>query len=193
MSFSIYLFLLLIIVLSLDAFTAGLSYGVEKVHVPLSSLLTIATLSGLMLTFSMSAGNLLLDLIPVSFTKILSFTILFLLSLYKFYDAFPSPQKKALTTNKIAQKINNTDISVLSKKEAFFLGLALSIDNVSAGLCTGTASLPPLILLLITTIIHILSIKSGLLVGTLLAEKASHRFAWLGAAILLVLSFFRLF
>ena len=141
----------------------------------------------------MSAGNILLNLISPLFTKVLSFAILFILSLYKFYEAFPSLQKKALTTDTIAQKINHTDISVLSKKEAFFLGLALSIDNVSAGLCTGTASISPVVLLLLTTVIHIFAIKLGLMVGKMLARKSSHRFAWLGAAILMVLSFFRLF
>ena len=81
MNLSIYFFLLLVTVLSMDAFAAGLSYGVEKVWVPFSSLSIIALLSGGMLTASLFAGNLLLSLIPDRLTKILSFLVLFLLAL----------------------------------------------------------------------------------------------------------------
>ncbi len=194
MTFSGYFFFLLVIVLSLDAFAAGLSYGIEKVCVPFSSLLTIALLSGSMLTASMIAGDLILSLIPAGFTKGISFFILFLLSLYKFYDALPELWSKdgALTTGNISRKINHTDRSVLSLKEAALLSFALSIDNISAGLCTGTIPLPTIILLLLTTAIHFISIKLGLLAGAFLSAKSSHRFAWLGGAVLMLLSFCRL-
>lgn len=64
MMLTFYFLLLLIIILSMDAFAAGLSYGVEKVQVPFLSLLIIAFLSGSMLTASLMAGNILLGLIP---------------------------------------------------------------------------------------------------------------------------------
>lgn len=228
MTFSIYLFIILVVVLSMDAFAAGLSYGIEDVRVPFLSIFIIALLSGSMLTASLLAGNLILNLIPEAFTKGISFSILFLLSLYKFYDSFPHcslfkdlakgilhffrlrpiPQKKkgtrsrlpkdgsstennGLTTREITQKINKEDTSYLSYKEASFLALALSIDNISAGLCTGTISLPPLILLFLTTAVHFLSIRLGLFAGHLLCAK-SYNFAWLGAAILMLLAFLRL-
>ena len=44
MLFSFSLFILLIMILALDAFTAGLSYGMEKVHVPVLSVFLIAAL-----------------------------------------------------------------------------------------------------------------------------------------------------
>lgn len=194
MTFSIYFFILLVIVLSMDAFAAGLSYGIEKVRVPFMSVFIIALLSGSMLTASQLAGNLFLDLIPDELTKGISFFILFLLSLYKFYDAVPQLHKKdsGLTTRTISQKVNKEDKAVLSCREAILLALALSIDNISAGLCTGTIFLPPIILLLFTTAIHFLSIWLGLFTGHLLSRKSSHSFAWLGAVILMILSFIRI-
>lgn len=194
MTFSVYLFLLLILILSMDAFTAGLSYGMSYVRVPFFSILTVAALSGCMLTASLYAGDMLLALIPEGLTKAVSFSVLFFLSLYKFYDALPShgSQKPQLTTDNISQAINSADPSVLSAKEAFLLGLALSIDNISAGLCTGTQNIPAAILLLATTLIHICMIRLGLATGHVLAHKGLGRFSWLGAAILMVLAFFRL-
>ncbi|WP_160561123.1 MntP/YtaF family protein [Parablautia muri] len=223
MTFSIYLFLILVVVLSMDAFAAGLSYGMEGVRVPFLSIFILALLSGSMLTASLLAGNLILQLIPEAFTKGISFSILFLLSVYKFYDSFPHwgpvkdfakgilhffrpqpisqkkkgpqsplPKDNGLTTREITKKINKEDTSYLSYKEASFLALALSIDNISAGLCTGTISLPPFILLFLTTAVHFLSIRLGLFAGHLLCAK-SYNFAWLGAAILMLLAFMRLF
>ncbi len=204
MTFSIYLLLILVIVLSMDAFAAGFSYGMEGVRVPFPSVFMIAFLSGSMLTVSLLAGNLLLGLIPRFLTKGISFSILFVLALYKFYDwkqNLPaSPRKKAeppqggtgLTTREISKKVNKADTSVLSCKEAVFLALALSVDNISAGLCTGTVSLPFIILLLFTIVVHFFSIRFGLFMGRLLCAKCSHSFAWLGAAILMALAFFRL-
>lgn len=189
-----YLLLILIIVLSMDAFTAGLSYGMDGVRVPFSSVLTVAFLSGCMLTLSLYTGDFLLLFLPAGVTKIISFTVLFLLSLYKLYDTIPWLHKgnSGLTTDKISQKINHTVPSVLSGKEAALLGLALSIDNISAGLCTGTLSLNPCLLLFITTLIHLLSIRLGLFTGRLLSQKGLHSFSWLGAAILMLLAFGRL-
>lgn len=189
-----YLFIILIAVLSMDAFTAGLSYGMDHVRVPFSSIFTIALLSGCMLTLSLYAGDFFLRFIPENLTKAISFIVLFLLSLYKFYDTIPQLHKpnSGLTTDKISQKINSVSPSVLSGKEAAFLGMALSIDNVSAGLCTGTLSASPWFLLFITTAIHFLSIRLGLFMGHLLAQKGLCHFSWLGAAILMLLAFCRL-
>lgn len=189
-----YLLLILIIVLSMDAFTAGLSYGMDDVRVPFSSVLTIALLSGCMLTLSLYVGDFFLLFLPAGFTKIISFTVLFLLSLYKLYDTVPRLHKgnSGLTTDTISQKINHTAPSVLSGKEAALLGLALSVDNISAGLCTGTLSLNPCLLLFITTLIHLFSIRLGLSTGRLLSQKGLRSFSWLGAAVLMLLAFCRL-
>lgn len=191
---SFYFFFMLVIVLSMDAFAAGLSYGTGKVHIPLSSLLSTSLLSGSILTISLLAGDFVLRLFPAVLAKWISFAVLFLLSLYKFYDAVPQfhHRKELPTTNIIAQKINQEDKAVLSLREAIFLAFALSVDNVSAGLCTGSIPLPAIILLLITSTIHLLFIKAGLYAGKLLSYKSSHSFPWLGAAILMILALVRL-
>lgn len=198
MTFSFYFFILLVVVLSMDAFAAGFSYGIEKVRVPFLSLAVIALLSGGMLTASLLAGNFLMSFIPEALTKGISFIVLFLLSLYKFYDALPDLHSKKgetdsekFTTGTISQKVNKEDKAILSCREGAILAIALSIDNISAGLCTGTVSLPSIILLLLTTAIHFFALKLGLLAGGMLSHK-SQGFAWLGGAVLMLLAFLRL-
>ncbi|MDE6965037.1 MAG: manganese efflux pump, partial [Lachnospiraceae bacterium] len=160
-----------------------------------SSLSIIALLSGGMLTASLFAGNLLLALIPDGLTKIISFLVLFLLALYKFYDAAASRrhQKSGFTTRNLSRKINKDDKTVLSGKEAALLAFALSVDNISAGLCTGTVSLPPAVIFILTTLIHFLALRLGVFTGRLLASKSSRSFAWLSALILMALAFVRIF
>lgn len=192
MTFSVSVFLLLVIVLSLDAFTAGLSYGIEKVKVPFTSVLATAGISGSMLTFSLWAGNILLNLIPEALTKSLSFLVLFLLSLYKFYDTFPYIEKKELTTEVITRKINKKHKEILSFSEALLLALALSIDNISAGLCSGPVPFSFVLTLLVTILIHLAALLFGILSGRFFSARCSKDFSWLGAVILMLLAFFRL-
>ena len=193
MTLSFYFFILLVVVLSMDAFAAGLSYVMDKVTVPFLSLFIIALLSGGMLTASLLAGNFLLGFIPEEVTKGLSFTVLFLLSLYKFYDAIPQlhPKSGGLTTGNISRKVNKEDKAILTCREGALLAFALSVDNISAGLCTGTVSLPTIILLLLTTAIHFFAFRLGLLTGSVLSRR-SRRLTWLGGAVLMLLAFLRL-
>lgn len=195
MTFSNSVFLLLVIVLSMDSFTAGFSYGIEKVRVPFSSSFTAALISGTMLTFSLWMGDILAERIPEALTKSISFLVLFLLALYKFYDTFPFLHNKnaALTTKVISKKINRKPKEVLSFSEALLLALALSADNISAGLCNGLPLLPIPLTFLVTTGIHLTALLLGILTGKSFAQKCSADFSWLGAIILMLLAFGHLF
>ena len=123
---SLPLFLLLLTILSLDAFAAGLSYGTEKVRVSPFSLLLLALVSAGVLTLSLAAGDRFLGLFPPAGTKLISFAVLLLLALYKFYDA----GKAVCAPSSIAHRVNQTRREVLSAREALLLGLALSIANI---------------------------------------------------------------
>lgn len=186
---SLPLFLLLLTILSLDAFAAGLSYGTEKVRVSPFSLLLLALVSAGVLTLSLAAGDRFLGLFPPAFTKLISFAVLLLLALYKFYDA----RKAVCAPSSIAHRVNQTRREVLSAREALLLGLALSIDNISAGICTGTNGFSPLLLFVLTGLIHLAAILAGLSLGRLLASRLPRRFSFLGGLILLILAFLRLF
>lgn len=195
MTFSVSVFFLLVIVLSMDAFSAGFSYGVEKVRVPFYSSFTVAVISGTMLTLSMMLGNILSELIPPAITKSISFLILFLLALYKFYDTFPfvRSQSTLLTTEVISRKINQKHKETLSVSEALLLSLALSADNVSAGLCCGLSPFSIPLTLLVTILIHLFALLLGIYSGNFFSRKSSKDFSFLGALILLLLAFLRLF
>lgn len=186
--------LILTIALSLDTFTAGLSYSAGKVRIPLFSMIMIALVSGLTFTLSLIAGNFILFLLPLSVTRLLSFTILLALAIYKLYDSLPSHREKAssFTTSSISQKVNKKDLHVLSTGEAILLSLALSVDSISAGLSAGFKAPHPAVSFFIAAAVHFAAIVCGYGAGRLIAEKISCNFSLLSAVLLFLLAFLRL-
>lgn len=188
-------FLLLCIALSTDTFTAGLSYSAGRVRVPFTSMCIISVISGFMFTLSLHAGKILTAFIPAKLTCILSFIILFLLALYKLYDALPDSfhRRHNLTTASFSEKVNKKDIQILSSGEAALLSVVLSIDSITAGISSETPLLPPAIIFFISTAIHFLTMALGLSAGKLLLQKISYNFSWLSAVLFFILAFTRLF
>lgn len=186
--------LVLAIALSLDTFTAGLSYSAGKVQIPLLSMIIIALVSGMTFTLSLTAGNLILFLLPLTVTRLLSFLILLSLAAYKLYDALSvhSEAASSFTTSSISRKINKKDVHILSTGEAALLSLALSIDSISAGLSAGFKAPHPAVSFLITAAVHFVAIACGYGAGRLIAGKFSCNFALLSAILLVFLAFFRL-
>ncbi len=188
-------FLLLCIALSTDTFTAGLSYSVGKVRVPFISMCIVSVISGFMFTVSLHAGKVLTSFIPAKLTCIFSFFILFLLALYKLYDALPDSfhRKHNLTTVSFSEKVNKKDIQILSSGEAALLSIVLSIDSITAGISSETPLLSPAVIFLVSAAIHFLTMALGLSAGKFLRKKISYNFSWLSAALFFILAFTRLF
>lgn len=188
-------FLLLSIALSTDTFTAGLSYSMEKVRVPFSSLCMLSLVSGFMFTLSLIAGQKASSLIPSKVTTALSFLILLSLSVYKLYDALPGRfhPAKDLTTASFSEKINKKEPDRLSPAEAAVLSVILSIDSITAGVSSGAPALSPAIIFLISSSIHFLSFLLGLFTGQKLLHKISCSFSFLPAVLFFLLAVSRLF
>lgn len=187
-------FLLLLFALSADTFTAGLSYSISKVRIPFLSIFLISLISGLMLSASFSLGELLLRFIPAGLVNLFSFCLLFLLALYKLYDALPGKtgSSKKLTTDAISEKVNYKDIAYLSPPEAVLLAFLLSIDSISAGLGAGHPPLTAPGIFFVSFGMHFAAMYVGLFTGKIIAGKTSLTLSYLSAILLLFLAIFRL-
>ena len=194
MTFSVSSFLLLLIAVSGDTFMVGLSYGATHVKVPRLSMLLIAFISGLMLTFSIKTGSVFSALSSAYPIKILSFVLLFMLALYKGYDALSSHKKGYyyFTTNAFSEKVNQHEKQILSPKEACLLAVLLSLDSLAAGFSTPALNLPPVILFFCSAFVHFLALRFGLMSAKLLSPKTSSFLPFLAPAILLFLAVLRL-
>ncbi len=188
-------FLLLIFALSLDTYTAGITYSIGKVRVSFLSVLLISAISGFMLTLSFTIGQFIVSFIPSAYLKFFSFFLLFLLALYKFYDALSEKLTSPvpLTTNSISRKVNTKDLHILSPREAVYLSLLLSIDSLSAGIGSRAPAIPPSLIFLLSASMHFFALRLGLITGRFISHKSSANFSFLSAILLFLLAIFRLF
>lgn len=175
MTISIISFLFLCIALSTDTFTAGLSYGAGRVRVSPLSAAILSLLSGLLFTLSLLAGQRLAGLFPARLAELFSFAVLFLLGLYKLYDALPERfhRRSSLTTASFSEKVNKKDVQTLSGGEAALLSLVLSVDSVTAGISSRAPELSPVIILLISALIQFFSMQLGLQAGKIFLGRSS--------------------
>ena len=72
---------LVVLVLSLDAFTASVAYGADRIRISPRSALVISGMGTLFLMVSVVAGGLLGNLIPPAFCTAVSVSILFIVGL----------------------------------------------------------------------------------------------------------------
>ncbi len=172
---------------SVDAFAACFSLGLRRVKIPLISVLILSCISTLFLSLSLFAGTALSSLLPVELTKKLSFLLLFILGLSKLFER----------CDETADKANKNHDNLLSSKEAFFLGFALSLDCLAAGLGAGmiTADFRPLLaqIVLIPFFMSAIFIVLGDFLGKMLSTRLGGNFCRLGGLLLIALAFFQFF
>lgn len=175
---------LLVTALSIDAFAAGFAYGVSRTRIPFSSLSILASISSLILAFSLLTGNLLTGLLTPSQTCHISFLVLLLLGIAKLFDRSCCDQ---------ADKADKDRDKLLSPVEAVSLGFALSIDSAAAGI--GAAFPPSCIPAAIAAsfFMGILAILCGSFLGKKLSCHVQKNLCWVSGALLIFLAFLKLF
>lgn len=173
---------------SIDAFIASFAYGMRRIKIPFLSVFILTGISVLFLTAALYAGSLLSFLLPAGLTNQISFLILFVLGLVKLFDRSADTQ---------ADKADKNHDNLLSPPEALYLGLALSVDSLAAGLGAGMLSVPSvsylLLALCVSFSIGIFSIFSGSFLGKTLSARLNGNFCRISGLILITLAFMKFF
>jgi len=169
---------------SADGFAAGMAYGVKKIKIPIFSLLVIALASALAVSISMFCGRgLAMGLSPELASRLGALTILVLGS----YFVLQALGEKISTIDTEAeQPIISVSIKplgiivqilkeparadfdcsgIISAREAFFLGLALALDAMGAGVGVAMAGLNIFYTVLAVGVLKFILVNLGLLVG----------------------------
>ncbi|MDE6607568.1 MAG: manganese efflux pump [Lachnospiraceae bacterium] len=174
--------------ISVDAFTASFAYGCRRIKIPVLSVIILNTISVLFLSASLLAGTFLSSLIPTGLTTQISFLILFVLGLVKLFEP-PS--------NEQTENGDKNHDNLLSASEAFYLGLALSLDSLAAGIGAGMTPVrrPSYILITVGIALFtgILAIFSGCFLGKTLSARLNGNFCRLSGLILIALAFMKFF
>ncbi len=196
--------------LSTDALIASLAYGSNKIKIPLISLQVISFLCTIILGISLLLGTCARQYIPGGFLRFVSFGILFILGIVKLLD---NVIKSLIDRHKIIKKqirfnflnlnfilsiyanpkeADVDESKILSPKESLSLAVALSIDNMAAGIGAAISGISIPAVLTASLLLSMLAVKSGELLGNKLSDKIPFQLSWLSGGILITLAFLRL-
>lgn len=202
--------ILLVVALSMDAFVASFAYGTSKIKIPFKSAIIINVVCSAILGIALFAGNIIGQFIPSIFTTGICFAMLLILGLAKLFDStlksllgpsgslsrnyeFEVSDFKFFLKVCIDSTVADADHSfVLSPKESFSLAVALSLDGLAAGFCTGLVAVNIGQIILFSLLINMIAILLGCLLGNKVAEKTDLNLSWLSGATLMLLAFLKL-
>ncbi len=204
---SLGLFTLLLLAVSIDGFSAGFSFGLRKLVVPLYSLLIICLLSSLAAACSMLIGSRVALLIPASFLSSVGGAVLIILGAYIALSDFRQGRQAPLTEQQAVASENSGHslhiLAVISKcpdkadldcsgklgaREAALLGLVLSADVFGAGVGVSLIGQPMLLTALAAGATQFLLILLGAKCGRLVSGLFSLRVTswWAGFILIFV-------
>lgn len=211
-------FLPLALALSMDSFGVGITYGMRRIRLPILPTMVIAGCSAIAFFLSMKVGGWLTSGVSLHVTTLLGAAILILLGswaiLQNFWKKTQPKEQEMLNPSKpkyvyrfelkhlgliieILRSPTLADIDrsgSISALEAFFLGLALSLDSLGAGLAAVMIGLSPVYCSLIIGLMSALFIRMGMWFGFRYADhKWSTAFTYLPGVLLISIGLFRLF
>lgn len=170
-----------------DGFAVGIAYGINRIRIPIFSLIVIASASALAVTISMICGKGLLMVIPDSISSGIGASILILIGIYfllragkdKIRNIETNENEPLATLNlnslgiiiQILKKSSTADLDhsgEISTKEAFFLGLALALDALGAGVGVAMAGFNIFITAISVGVLKFLLVNSGIYLGSII-------------------------
>ena len=208
--------LLLALAVSLDGLVVGLTYGIKGIKLNLLPGLIISLASGIMIFAAMSLGQLLtVFLTPAGAAKI-GGLILIGIGIWLFYQSlhnliveeetdyrlyprelvsFKIP-RLGLIINILKEPVTaDLDYSgVISKQEAFFLGIALAMDAFGAGIGAALLGYQAILTAVLVVIAKFSFLSLGITFGReVLQEKIAGKLKLVPGLILILLGIFQLF
>lgn len=176
--------------LSLDGFGVGISYGIRRIKIPLKSLLVICLSSALALALSMFAGNLIANFFSEKVAETLGGIALLLVGSWLVIQAWAhrlepengweSSDNTPFTVFKLTIPGLGLVIKILKEpakadfdrsgeisiNEAVFLGFALAMDALGAGLGAAMMGFSPILTPLAAGITKFFLVTLGLFLGS---------------------------
>lgn len=200
--------MLLVLATCCDSFFMSVAYGVEGIKIPWKSVLVIAFCGTFFLGVSMMLAGVISQMLSPSIGKWISFTILFVLGCINLFQArvkhYVTKHKQKPLIIKfqgisfvidifLDEKEADQDHSkYLSIKEAFYLGVALSIDSLASGLAYGIGITDVRLVLLVSFVMGVTIILLGSLLGNRIMNHIKQDVSWISGCLLIALAFLRL-
>ncbi|MFI3210726.1 MAG: sporulation membrane protein YtaF [Peptostreptococcaceae bacterium] len=203
--------LILVLSLCIDTFVASIAYGSDNIKIPFKTAFLINLICTSFLGFSLLVGYLLKDLLSSNTATIFSCGLLFMLGIYKVFEAFIKDYLKKFTHNQTPINFSLFDFEfvlevyadeikadydnskTLSPKEAIYLASALSLDSLAVGFGASLSDVNHFEVIILSFVIGTLSILSGVLLGKSFRKFSNINFTWVSGVLLITLSFIKFF
>ena len=197
---------LIVGVLSVDSFSAAFAYGSGGIKIPLKSLFILNLIGVALFGASLYFGYFLRPLLPGNTVYVLSSIILVTLGSLKIFESaiknFIKRRQRSETDLvfsifnasfilKVYADPEEADLDQsrsISSREATFLAVALSLDNMAVGFGAGMVMNPGLVLLTYL-VINFVCLFLGCQIGNRVARTIKQDLAWLGGVILILVAF----
>lgn len=197
--------LLLVIAVSIDGFGVGISYGIQKIKVPLLAVLMIVFCSGLTVFMAMILGDMIKSFLSPVFSEKLGGVLLILLGIFTLQNIIRSNKKKEATVENATKlqdmkKVLRFPVQAdldrsgnISISEAAILGIALALDAFGAGIAASLLDYSAVITAILVAIMSGAFLIFGLRLGLLLAKYNDIQFfTYLPSLLLITIGLFNL-
>lgn len=201
---------LLVLAVSIDSFMTSFSYGISKIKIPVKSALLISAVGSGLLGISMLFADFIASFIPVFSGKLISASLLFLIGGMSFFSELI---KNILRKNEGIKELRfkysgigfvlslyleetSADIdnsNSISAKEALFLALALSADNLVTGFSAGLFKADILVTVGVTFLMGFCAVFFGSKYGGKYSRSFKSDMSFLSGAVLMLLAVIRFF
>lgn len=193
--------LLLVTAVSLDGFGVGISYGMQKIKLPLVSLLVIMCCSGIVVLIAMTIGNLITQFISEDTAGRFGGVLLIGIGLFSLYNMLKKPKSdnsnntdKERTLQSLIDSPADADrdrSGSISPQESIFLGVALALDAFGAGIGAAIIGYQPMITAILVGVMSGTFVFSGMKLGLLLIRwEKLQKIGYLAPLLLIVLGVF---
>ncbi|MCM3619412.1 sporulation membrane protein YtaF [Sutcliffiella horikoshii] len=206
--------ILLAFAVSLDSFSVGLTYGLRKMHMPLRSISIIACCSAVSLLLAMLVGTILMNFLSPAFAETIGGSILILLGIWVLYQFFRASTANDATTFVDERILFNLEIkslgvviNILRKPteadfdrsgsitglEAFFLGVALSLDAFGAGIGAALLGYSPWLMAISVAVMSSLFVITGIKLGKIFSAVSwINKFSFLPGVLLIIIGIIKM-
>ncbi len=206
--------ILLAFAVSLDSFSVGLTYGLRKMHMPLKSISIIACCSAVSLLLAMFVGTILMNFLSPAFAETIGGSILILLGvwvLYQFFRASTADDTTSFVDERILFNLEikslGVVINILRKPteadfdrsgsitglEAFFLGIALSLDAFGAGIGAALLGYSPWLMAVSVAVMSSLFVITGIKLGRVFSTVSwINKFSFLPGVLLIIIGIIKM-
>lgn len=203
--------LLLAFAVSMDSFGVGLTYGLRKMKIPSFSLFLIALCSATSILIAFALGHIIQQWISPQIARTIGGIILIFIGLWALYQIYRPAKSEHKTKRetivnlelkslgiviKVLRKPMVADLDasgIITGKEAFLLGFALSLDAFGAGIGASFIGYPPLLMAisvgLMCSVFVLLGMRSGLFISDM---KWMKNFSFIPGLLLILLGVWQL-